>query len=166
VPVTENHPLQSASGYGQGKVMCEHLLHEAAELERRHDYSILRPPHIWGPHPKALQWLAVQRVFQGLSVVLPGATETEWSQFGDDWIDARELAWAAAECLDRPLGEAVNAVNSHFVWHDFFDELIRQTGSKSTLEHFVLHQKSGEWKIVHAHYSIGVTNEAIGHEVA
>jgi ketosteroid isomerase-like protein len=31
---------------------------------------------------------------------------------------------------------------------------------------FVLHQESGEWKIVRAHYSIGVTNEATGFEAA
>jgi nucleoside-diphosphate-sugar epimerase len=135
VPVTETHPVQPASGYGQGKVVCERLLQEAASLKNRTDYSILRPPHIWGPHPKALQWIAVQRVFQGLPVVLPGATVAEWSQFGDDWIDARELAWAAVECLDIPLGEAVNTINSHFIWHDFYAEMIRLTGSASRIEH-------------------------------
>ena len=31
---------------------------------------------------------------------------------------------------------------------------------------FVFHQENGEWKIVHAHYSIGVTNEAIVYEAA
>jgi nucleoside-diphosphate-sugar epimerase len=67
--------------------------------------------------------------------VLPGATEAEWSTYGDDWVDARELAWAAAECLDKPLGEPANAINSHFVWHEFCQELIRLTGSRSPLEH-------------------------------
>jgi nucleoside-diphosphate-sugar epimerase len=135
VPVTETHPLQPTSSYGQGKVVCERLLQEAAVLKNRADYTILRPPHIWGPHPQTLQWIAVQRVFQGLSVVLPGATEAEWSQFGDDWIDARDLAWVAVECLDISLGEAVNTINSHFIWHDFYAEMIRLTGSASRIEH-------------------------------
>lgn len=143
MPVTEAHSLQPSSAYGRGKVACERLLQDAAASKCREDYSILRPPHIWGPHPKSLQWIAVSRVFQGLPVVLPGATEAEWSQYGDAWIDARELAWIVAECLDRPLGEPANAINSHFIWHDFFDELIRQTGSKSVLEHRSL-DKIGE----------------------
>jgi len=40
-------------------------------------------------------------------------------------------------------------------------------GVQAPLRHtFVLHQENGEWKIVHAHYSIGVTNEKIGYEAA
>jgi nucleoside-diphosphate-sugar epimerase len=143
-PVTEAYPLQPASGYGRGKAACERLLLDAAALQGRKDCSILRPPHIWGPHPKALQWIAADRVFLGLPVVLPGVTEAEWSEYGDAWIDARELAWIAAECLERPLGEAANAINSHFTWHEFFGELIHQTGSPSIVEHRLLETIDGD----------------------
>jgi len=78
------------------------------------------------------------RVLEGRPIVLPGATQDEWSQFGDAWVDARELAWAAAECLSRPLGGAANVVNSHFTWHDLYAELIRLAGSTSRIEHKAL----------------------------
>ena len=67
--------------------------------------------------------------------MLPGRIQIEWPGYGDDWIDARELAWAAAKCLVRPLGTAATAINSYFTWHDFCIELIRMTGSSSQLEH-------------------------------
>lgn len=141
LPTTEDHPLDDTSGYGQGKIRCEALLADAARARQRSDWSILRPPHIWGPDLRSiahktspvgnLYWRAVA----GHPLVLPGATEAEWSTYGDDWVDARELAWAAAECLDRPLGEPANAINGHFIWHDFCQELIRLTGNRSALQH-------------------------------
>lgn len=135
VPVTEDHPLNAYSDYGHGKVRCEALLWAAAQARGRDDFSILRPPHIWGPHPRCRGRLVSARIRDGRPVVLPGATQDEWSQFGDAWVDARELAWAAAECLTRPLGEAANTINSHFAWHEFYAELIRLIGSSSRIEH-------------------------------
>ena len=66
--------------------------------------------------------------------MLPGTTLEECRQFGDDWIDARELAWAAAECLEHPLGQAANATNGHFLWYDFCSEVIRLMESTSLVE--------------------------------
>lgn len=135
VPVTEDHPLdETYSGYGQGKVRCEALLREAAQARGRDNLSILRPPHIWGPHPRCRKRLVNGRVLEGRPVVLPGATQDEWSQFGDAWVDTRELAWVAAECLSRPLGGAANVIDSHFTWHDFYSELIWLTGSGSHIQ--------------------------------
>lgn len=139
VPIDEDHPLdETYSGYGRGKIHCEALLREIAQARGRDDFSILRPPHIWGPHPRCRKRLVNDRVLEGRPIVLPGATQDEWSQFGDAWVDARELAWAAAECLSRPLGGAANVVNSHFTWHDLYAELIRLAGSTSRIEHKAL----------------------------
>jgi nucleoside-diphosphate-sugar epimerase len=79
--------------------------------------------------------LLYARIRRGKRFVLPGATEEQWSQYGDDWVDARELAWAAAECLQRPLGAPANAINSHFIWHEVCVELKRRSGSDSQIMH-------------------------------
>ena len=133
-PITEDTPLQPYSAYGAGKVRCEAMLQPAA-IKGRYHFSILRPPHIWGPHPRCRERLVSARIEQGQPVVLPGATAEEWSQFGDAWIDTRELAWAAAECLDRPLGGAANIINDHFGWHELYTDLIRLAGSSSPIVH-------------------------------
>jgi nucleoside-diphosphate-sugar epimerase len=139
LPVTEAHPLDPAySSYGGGKVSCEALLQAAAAARGRQDFSILRPPHIWGPHRKCRERLVNARMLANQPVVLPGATPEEWMQFGDEWVDTRELAWATAECLTRPLGGAANAITSHFLWHEVYAELIRLAGSSSVIEHKAL----------------------------
>lgn len=141
LPTTEDHPLNDTSGYGQGKIRCEALLAEAAGRRARRDWSILRPPHIWGPDVRSIAHKAspvgelYRRALAGEPLVLPGATEAEWSTYGDDWVDARELAWAAVECLAQPLAQPANAINSHFIWHEFCAELIRLTGNRSALVH-------------------------------
>ena len=143
VPTTEGHPRNEKSAYGLGKIRCEDLLTLYAQ-QHQLDFSILRPPHIWGPDPRALRIEATltsglyTKIREGKPVILPGETETMWSGFGDDWVDARELAWAAVECLTHPLGTAANVINSHFSWHEFCTELIRLTGSSSRLEHKAL----------------------------
>lgn len=134
-PITEDTPLKPYSAYGQGKVRCEAMLEAAGAAKGNLNFSILRPPHIWGPHPRCRERLFDARIAQGRPVVLPGATHDEWSQFGDAWIDTRELAWAAAECLDRPLARPANIINDHFRWHDFYTHLIRLAKSSSPIEH-------------------------------
>ena len=140
VPTSEDHPLDDDSPYGRGKIRCEELLMEHTRQNERADFSILRPPHIWAPDPRCLRHRAspttplYTRIRAGAPIVLPGPTEDEWSGYGDDWVDARELAWAAAECLARPLGTAANAINSYFTWHDFCVELIGLTESSSQIE--------------------------------
>jgi hypothetical protein len=69
------------------------------------------------------------------SIMIVVATDAPLSDSNLARLARRELAWAAAECLDQPLGEPANAINSHFIWHDFCLELIRLTGNRSTLEH-------------------------------
>lgn len=136
LPIDEEHGLdETYSGYAGGKVRCETLLHEAAQARERDDFAILRPPHIWGPHPRCRERLVDARISAGQPILLPGATQDEWSQFGDAWVDTRDLAWAAAECLARPPGEAFNVITGHFTWHDAYSELIRLTGSHSRIEH-------------------------------
>ncbi|MUG97193.1 NAD-dependent epimerase/dehydratase family protein [Scytonema sp. UIC 10036] len=142
IPIAENHPLNKTySSYSYGKVSCETLLEEAARKRKRSDFSILRPPHIWGPNPRCLTkkglWTTniYEKVYRGEDIILPGETQEEWSQFGDAWVDARELAWVSVECLKKPLGLAANVINDHFTWHDLCTELIHITGSRSAIRH-------------------------------
>ena len=127
-PIAEDTPLDpDYTDYARGKVVSERLLADAAHAVGRSDFSILRAPHIWAPHPKARQRLA--SLVQGDAVLVPGGDAAEWSQYRDAWIDARDLAWIVAECLAQPLDGPANALAGHFIWHDLFAELIRLTGS-------------------------------------
>lgn len=136
VPVTEDHPLhENYSDYGRGKVKCEELLRIKALERGRNDFSILRPGNIFGPHLRCRNRLIGQTMLEGQPFELPGRTKGEWSKFGDSWIDARDLAWIVAECLITPLGEAFNAVNGDFLWHDVFARLIELVGSQSQIIH-------------------------------
>ena len=115
---------------------------EAAAAQGRSDFSILRAPHIWAPHPTARKRLA-GLVASG-TVLLPGGEESEWSTYRDAWIDARDLAWVVAECLVHPIGGPANTLAGHFVWHDLFAEIIRITASPCQLVHKPLAAMSDE----------------------
>ena len=140
--ITEDEPLnESHNDYARGKVFSERLLVEAARRQGRTDASILRAPHFWAPHPTAYRRL-VGLLGDRDTVVLPGADETAWSQYRDAWIDARDLAWIVAECLERPIGGPVNVLAGHFVWHDLYTEIIRLTGRDCRIVHRSLSQMS------------------------
>jgi nucleoside-diphosphate-sugar epimerase len=136
-PINEHHPLNADSAYGQAKVKCEQLLENTANIKGRTDFSILRPPHIWGPDRRSLEHVfspvtaLVKRIRDGQPVILPGTAGTP---FGDDWVDARELAWAAVECLTKPMSGAANAINEHFFWNEFCQVLIALMRSSSVIE--------------------------------
>ena len=143
-PVTEDHALvESADAYPQGKmtgyayakVRCECLLIEKANATNRTDYAILRAPYIWGPHPKAYSALTSKLNKVEETMVLPGETEQEWSQYGDAWIDVRDLARAIADSLQTPPGKALNALNGHFSWHELYTHLIQLTNGQSKIIH-------------------------------
>jgi nucleoside-diphosphate-sugar epimerase len=145
VPITEAHPLNKAYGdYAKGKIVCERLLAEKAGAIGRHDYAILRAPYIWGPHPKAYAMMVKPQLRAGQPIVLPGADETEWSQYQDVWIDVRDLAWVVAEALEGPPGEPLNVLTGHFTWHDLYAEVIRLTGSTSAIMHKPLVALTGD----------------------
>ena len=128
--ISEETPLTDTDDdYAHGKVVSEGLL----AAQGRTDFTSLRAPHIWAPHPKARRRLTDRT--QSDTVLLPGVDETEWSQHRDAWIDARDLAWIVAECLERPLGGSMNVLAGHFVWHDLVAEIIRLTGSACTFIH-------------------------------
>jgi len=77
----------------------------------------------------------MSRLGDRATIILPGATEEEWSEYRDAWIDARDLAWLVAECYLRPLGGAANTLCGHFVWHDLINQLIQLTGSGQLIIH-------------------------------
>lgn len=138
-PITEDHALsESMNDYATGKVICERMLAEAAAADGRLEYTALRAPYIWGPHPKARERLCNQRLREGKPIFLPGTTEDEWSCYRDAWIDVRELAAIVVACLKRPAGGPLNVLRDHFVWHDLYAALIALTGSPSELRHRTL----------------------------
>jgi nucleoside-diphosphate-sugar epimerase len=132
--IDEETPLdETHNDYARGKVVSELLLEQAAQQQGRRDFTSLRAPHIWGPHPTARQRLL--DYVKGNTVLLPGGDEVEWSQNRDAWIDARDLAWVVAECLARPVRGPVNVLAGHFVWHDLFTEVIRLSGAACQIVH-------------------------------
>lgn len=132
--ITEEEPLDdNYNDYAKGKVVCERLLIETARRRNRTDYSILRAPYIWAPHPTAYKRL--MKLTESEAIILPGATEEEWSEYRDAWIDARDLAWIVAECLQHPPGGAVNAISGHFAWNELISQLILLTGSDHVIVH-------------------------------
>lgn len=132
--ITEDTPLDERhSDYARGKVVCERLLQAAAQQQGRSDFTSLRAPHIWGPHPTAQQRL--RAMVDKPSVTLPGGDEAEWSHYRDAWIDARDLAWVVAECLARPVGGPLNVLTGHFVWHNLYSEIIHLTGAACRIVH-------------------------------
>jgi nucleoside-diphosphate-sugar epimerase len=144
IPIAEDHPLVESAGsydqgeitgYAYGKVLCERMLAAKAAVQGRSDYASLRAPHIWGPHPKARRRLVHARMEAGEPLILPGADEDEWSQYGDAWIGVRDLARVVADCLERLPGMEMNVLSGHFVWHDLLAEVIRLSGSRSAIEH-------------------------------
>lgn len=135
-PVTEDTPLrEDFTDYGRGKVVCERMLAEAAGRSTRGGHVMLRAPYIWGPHPTAQERLVTQRLQKHETLVLPGRDEAEWSRYRDVWIDVRDLAAIVAESVARPVGGPLNVLSGHFIWHDLYAELIRLTGSRSTIVH-------------------------------
>jgi nucleoside-diphosphate-sugar epimerase len=144
LPITEEHPLsETYSDYGRGKVVCERMLAAKAAGIGRNDYALLRAPHILAPHAKTRRRF-VEEVEHGEPILLPGADESEWSQYGDAWIDVRDLAWVVAEAWAHPPGGALNVLAGHFRWHELYAMLIRLTGSTSTIVHKPLAEMSVE----------------------
>ena len=136
VPVTENTPLDASfSEYGRGKLACERMLQEHAAARGRTDWTVLRAPYIFGPHERSCERLINDKLRQGLPIVLPGVTPSEWSAYRDAWIDVRDLAWVIAESVLRPSGGAMNALSGHFRWHEVYQNLARLLGSASTVVH-------------------------------
>jgi nucleoside-diphosphate-sugar epimerase len=132
--IDETTPLDEAhNDYARGKVVSEKLLQQAAQRQGRSDFSSLRAPHIWGPHPTARRRLL--DLVKGDSVLLPGGDEAEWSHYRDAWIDARDLAWVVAKCLAQPVGGPVNVLAGHFIWHDLLSEIIRLSGAACQIVH-------------------------------
>ena len=151
-PVTEEHPLSETYGdYGRGKVICERLLTTQAAANGRTDFVCLRAPHILGPHPKMWRRF-IDPVTGGAPIVLPGADESEWSQYCDAWIDVRDLAWICAESLLKPAGGALNVLAGHFVWHDFYAAIIQLRRSSSQ----IVHKPRAEFSDAEWHEKLGL----------
>lgn len=168
-PVTEAHPLSESYGdYGRGKVLCERMLAAKAQATDRTDFAMLRAPHIIGPHPKGRRF--VNKVAAGETIELPGTDGAEWSHYRDAWIDVRDLAWVIAESLEKPSGGPLNVLSDHFIWHDFYAELINLTGSSSEIVHTPLtemdedRRKSVETMIQSWHFDNDKLRQVLGFE--
>ena len=69
------------------------------------------------------------------TIVLPGGTEQEWSQYGDAWIDVRDLTRVITDNLEKPSGNTMNALSGHFSWHELYTHLVRLTNRQSEIVH-------------------------------
>lgn len=135
-PVTEDEPRDGAiSAYARGKITCEEMIEDRARTRGRSDVAILRAAYIFGPHQRSAERLIDHRLRQGLPIVLPGESYAEWSTYRDAWIDVRDLAWIAAECVTRPPGRALNVLAGHFVWNELYRTLAHLIGSSSPIVH-------------------------------
>jgi nucleoside-diphosphate-sugar epimerase len=141
-PVTEDRPLAPATPYARGKARCEELLTLAATRQGRADFTILRLPYIWGPHPYC--WWQLRATWAGPllaalesggPVELPDVPAAEWATFGHAWVDARDLAWVVAEALQRPAGGPVNLIGGHFTWAALFSAFAELNGGELRLRH-------------------------------
>lgn len=142
--ITEEEPLdENYNDYARGKVVCERLLVETARQQNRTDNTILRAPYIWAPHPTAYKRL-MNQLDERDTIILPGTTEEEWREYRDAWIDARDIAWIVAECIQHPIGGAVHPISGHFVWHDLISHLILLTGSDRRIVHKPLGDITGQ----------------------
>ncbi len=121
--------VEGYSRYADGKIRCERLVVEAADRARDRTFAVLRPPYVWGPDPYCL-WQLQQTAAAPLDRAV-GARRavTVPADRGHAWVDARELAWVAAECLIRPPNAPLNVVNDHFSWYDLAVTVARLTGS-------------------------------------
>jgi nucleoside-diphosphate-sugar epimerase/acyl carrier protein len=125
-PVAEDQPLpETVSAYARAKADCERLLAASAGP----GFALLRPPYVWAPGPYCVWQLRetagapVERAARsGAPLVLPPPGR------GHAWVDARDLAWAAAECLASPPGGPLNVIGGHFDWRDLAAALIRLRG--------------------------------------
>lgn len=136
LPLDENHPLNSTgTNYGINKVRCEAILKNQVSQNARTGWSIIRPPQIWAPHPSCAEKIVrhYKPIWSGKTIGL-ATNEKNTLTPGDAWIDARELAWIAAECLEKPVNKAINVFNSHFTWRELYQELIELTSSESLIE--------------------------------
>jgi len=137
LPLDEDHPLNSTgTNYGINKVRCENILRTKVKQTNRNDWSIIRPPQIWGAHPSCAEKIArhYKPIWHGEPIDLAIPQGENAPTPGDAWIDARELAWIAAECLKKPVNKAINVFNSHFTWRELYQELINLINSKSPIK--------------------------------
>ena len=143
VPVTEEHPVDvHYSDYALSKIRGEELLLEQAARHGRNDFTILRPPYVWGPHPYCRWQLRTgaghalyQAVRERRSLLLPGARELESAAYGHAWVDARELAGVICTSLRDAAGGVLNVVSDHFSWVEFYQLLGELSGQRPDIRY-------------------------------
>lgn len=126
ISTTDVHAPGSA--YAQAKADCEQIIEAAG---RGRPWTVLRPPHVWGPDPRLasqlrhgdLAWLTGP-LLAGQPVAVPGGG-------GDGWIDVRDLAAAVTAALARPASGPVDVVTGRFTWPALARSLARLARSPS-----------------------------------
>jgi len=87
----------------------------------------------------------------------------------DEWYESFESIFHAYQAvapkgpLEVKVGDLKAYSEGTFGWTVDRVALKLSNGSEIPFRHtFVFHKENGEWKIVHAHYSVSVSNEEIG----
>lgn len=117
LPIREDAPKDSVSGYAKGKLACEAILAESPELDGR--WSVLRPPHIMGAG-KELGSGSVQGRDKNLLRSMRAGTGLTLIGEGDLLIQPvwhRQIAAAIADIALKPaaFGKAMNMMGPEIV---------------------------------------------------
>ena len=70
---------------------------------------------------------------KGEQLILPGANEAKWFQYGNAWIDVRDWRASLRIVWNARRGAEMNVFSGHFVWHDRLAKVIRLNSSHSTI---------------------------------
>ena len=135
MPLTEEGPRDPMLGtYSEDKIAAEDALFEANRLDR-FPISIIRPPFVYGPWNniprEAWFW---DRIVAGRPVIVPDEGRTLFQ-----WVAAKDVAWALAECLAYPAarGQAFNIAEAEPLTHAQFIDRLAQVAGRSVEEAFV-----------------------------
>jgi nucleoside-diphosphate-sugar epimerase len=128
LPITESSPRrQAVFGYGRGKVACEVFL-EDAYRERGLPLTIVRPFHTYDSTtiPILSGWTAIQRMRDGLGVVVHGDGTSLWTL-----MHSSDFARAVVPILgnQHAVGESVNVVSGDILtWDQIHQALATAAG--------------------------------------
>lgn len=126
-PFTEDGPRDPTLGaYSEDKIGAEDYLFDAHRAGR-FEVSVIRPPFVYGPWNNIPRegWFW-DRILAGRPVIVPDGGKTVFH-----WAAAKDVAWALAECVDRPPanGQAFNIADAEPQSHaDFIDRLAQVAG--------------------------------------
>lgn len=132
-------PTMFPGQYATAKAQCQQMLADAVRMSGL-PWAVLQPAFVWGPRRRFssqllhgdLAWLT-RPLTQDAPVTVPGPDRISAARHGDGWIDARDLARAAAAALGQPPQRIITATAGQFSWYGLARTLRRLYGSASPI---------------------------------